>query len=137
MDLKNAIQASISGIRAQGTRIRVISENIANAQSLATTAGGDPYRRRVVTFAGEVDRATNASLVRVSGVEKDRGEFSQKFDPSHPAADAKGYIKLPNVNVLVETMDMQQAQRSYEANLAAVKAARNMMVRTVDLLSSR
>lgn len=137
MDLKTAIKTSISGMNSQGTRMRIIAENIANAQSTARGPDGEPYRRRVVSFANEIDRASGAKLVKVKGVENDKAEFETVYDPSHPAADGSGYVKIPNVNSLIETMDMQQAQRSYEANLAAVKASQNMMVRTIDLLNNR
>jgi flagellar basal-body rod protein FlgC len=137
MDLKSAIETSISGMTSQGTRMRIIAENIANAQSTARGPNGDPYRRRVVSFANELDRASGAQLVTIKGVETDKAEFETTYDPNHPAADANGYVRMPNVNTLIETMDMKQAQRSYEANLAAVKASQNMMVRTLDLLNSR
>ncbi|CAM9918043.1 MAG: flagellar basal body rod protein FlgC [Rhodoferax sp.] len=137
MDLKSAIETSISGMNSQGTRMRIIAENIANAQSTARGPDGEPYRRRVVSFTNELDRASGAKLVKVKGVENDKAEFETIYDPSHPAADSSGYVKMPNVNSLIETMDMQQAQRSYEANLAAIKASQNMMVRTIDLLNTR
>lgn len=137
MDLKSAIETSVSGMNSQGTRMRIIAENIANAQSTARGPDGEPYRRRVVSFTNELDRASGAKLVKVKGVENDKAEFETIYDPSHPAADGSGYVKMPNVNSLIETMDMQQAQRSYEANLAAIKASQNMMVRTIDLLNTR
>ena len=137
MDLKSAIETSVSGMTSQATRMRIIAENIANAQSTAKGPDGEPYRRRVVSFSNELDRASGAKLVNVKGIEMDKGEFDTKYDPGHPAADSEGYVKMPNVNPLIETMDMQQAQRSYEANLAAVKASQNMMVRTLDLLNTR
>lgn len=136
-DLKSAIETSISGMNSQGTRMRIIAENIANANSTAKEPGGDPYRRRVVTFANALDKATGAKLLTIKGVELDKGEFESTFDPGHPAADSNGYVKMPNVNGIIETMDMRQAQRSYEANLAAVKASQNLMVRTIDLLNTR
>ncbi len=136
-DLKSAIETSISGMNSQGTRMRIIAENIANAQSTAKAPDGEPYRRRVVSFTNELDKATGARLVTIKGVDVDKGEFESVYDPGHPAADANGYVKMPNVNTMIETMDMKQAQRSYEANLAAVKASQNLMVRTIDLLSNR
>lgn len=137
MDLKASIETSVSGMSSQATRMRIIAENLANAQSTSQTPGGDPYRRRVVTFSNELDRANGAKLVKVKSVEPDKSKFETQFNPNHPAADENGYIKLPNVNSTIETMDMNQAQRSYEANLAAIKAAQNMMIRTIDLLNSR
>ncbi len=137
MELKSAIETSVSGMNSQGTRMRIIAENIANAQSTARGPDGEPYRRRVVSFTNELDKASGAKLVKVKGVEADKAEFETIYDPSHPAADSNGYVKMPNVNSMIETMDMQQAQRSYEANLAAIKASQNMMVRTIDLLNTR
>ncbi|MSP43059.1 MAG: flagellar basal body rod protein FlgC [Alphaproteobacteria bacterium] len=137
MDLKSAIETSISGMNSQGTRMRIIAENIANAQSTARGPSGDPYQRRVVSFANELNRASGAKLVTIKGIEVDKSEFETVYDPNHPTADANGYVKMPNVNTLIETMDMKQAQRSYEANLAAVKASQNLMVRTIDLLNNR
>lgn len=137
MDLENAMETSASGMRSQGTRMRIIAENIANAGSMATGPDGEPYRRRAVTFKTELDRATGTNRVVVGSVVPDKSEFQSRYEPSHPAADASGYVKTPNVNVLLETMDMREAQRSYEANLAAVKASQTLMVRTIDLLNSR
>lgn len=137
MDLNLAIQTSASGMRSQSTRMRVISENIANSQSLAKGPDDDPYRRQMVTFRNELDRLSGAKLVNVRKVVEDKSEFKQKYDPLHPAANPQGYVKLPNVNVMLETMDMQQAQRSYEANIASLKAAQNMLVKTIDLLNAR
>lgn len=137
MDLKSAIETSVSGMNSQGTRMRIIAENIANAQSTARGPDGEPYRRRIVSFENELDKVSGSKLVKVKGVENDKSEFETKYDPAHPAADNNGYVKIPNVNPLIETMDMQQAQRSYEANLAAVKASQNLMVRTIDLLNTR
>lgn len=137
MDLNLAIQTSASGMRAQSTRMRVISENIANSQSLAKNPDEDPYRRQMVTFRNELDRVSGAKLVNVQKVVEDKSEFKQKYDPLHPAANPQGYVNMPNVNVVLETMDMQQAQRSYEANIASLKAAQNMLVKTIDLLNNR
>lgn len=137
MDLQSAVETSLSGMHSQSTRMRIIAENIANADSTSKDASGEPYRRRTVSFENELDRATGAKLVKVSGVLKDKSEFQTRYDPTHPSADASGYVKSPNVNVLIETMDMRDAQRSYEANLAAVKAAQGLMVRTIDLLNTR
>lgn len=137
MDLKSAIATSVSGMNSQGTRMRIIAENIANAQSTARGPDGEPYRRRVVSFANELDKASGARLVEIKGIEFDKAPFESTYDPSHPAADADGYVKTPNINAMIESMDMQQAQRSYEANLAAVKASQTLMVRTIDLLGSR
>jgi flagellar basal-body rod protein FlgC len=134
VDLINAIKISASGMKAQGTRLRVISENIANTNSLAETPGGEPYRRKLVTFQNVLDRELRADLVKVSRIGFDDSEFSKRFDPTHPAADAEGYVLTPNVNGLIEMMDMREAQRSYDANLNLVEASKRMIERTIDLM---
>jgi flagellar basal-body rod protein FlgC len=121
-------------MRVQGERLRVISENIANADSVSEVRGGDPYRRKTVTFKNELDRQSGLDLVKVSKVGLDPSEFTRKYDPSSPAADNQGYVKLPNVNALIEMNDMREAQRSYEANLKVVEVARGMLQRTIDIL---
>ena len=121
-----------SALRAQQARMRIIAENLANADSTSKTAGGDPYRRQAPVF--EPTKVQGAKGVKMSRVEPDQTEFRQEYDPGHPSADAKGYVKLPNVNSLVEAMDMRQAQRAYEANLNVIEAARTMQSRTLDLL---
>lgn len=134
MDLKTAVNVSASGLRAQSLRMRLIAENLANADSVARTPGGDPYRRRVASFASEVDRSNGSAGVKVDGIENDASPFRKVYKPGSPAADAKGYVLMPNVNGLVETADMKAAQRSYEANLSAIEAARTLTMRTIDLL---
>jgi flagellar basal-body rod protein FlgC len=133
-DLSLAMRISSSGMEAQSYRMRTVAENLANADSTARTADGDPYRRRVVSFRNVLDRQIGATLVRVDRVVPDRSEFRQRFDPQHPAANAEGYVNLPNVNPLIEVMDMRQAQRSYEANLSMIEVARTMVQRTIDIL---
>ncbi len=134
MDLKSSIDTSASGLKAQSLRMRIIAENIANADSVGRTPGGDPYRRKVATFESEIDRASGATRVKVAGVENDQSAFTRMYKPGSPAADARGYVLTPNVNRLVETADMRAAQRSYEANLNAIEAARGLAGRTIDLL---
>jgi flagellar basal-body rod protein FlgC len=114
--------------------MRVISENIANANSTAQTAGGDPYRRRIPTFSSQLDRALDARIVAVGRVQNDPSDFQTKYQPGHPAADARGYVKYPNVNSVVEMADMRDAQRSYEANINVIGATRRMIQRTFDIL---
>lgn len=133
-DLKSSIGVSASGLRAQSLRMRVIAENLANADSVSRTPGGDPYRRRVATFRAELDRATGATNVNVDAITTDKSAFNRTYQPGNPAADAQGYVLKPNVNSLIETADMKAAQRSYEANLNAIESARNMTMRTIDLL---
>lgn len=123
-----------AGMRAQGTRIRVISENIANQDSTATEPGGDPYRRKIVTFRNELDRQLGIDTVRVRKITEDPSEFKLKFDPYHPAADENGYYKTPNVTGLIETTDMLEAQRSYQANLSVIQNTKQMVTSTLDLL---
>ena len=134
MDTMKSMLIAASGMRAQAERMRVIAENLANASSTATTPGEDPYRRQVPVFKAELDRATGADVVRVANVVHDNSEFREQYMPGHPAADERGYVKMPNVNSLIEMMDMREAQRAYEANLSVIDNTRTMMVRTVDLL---
>jgi flagellar basal-body rod protein FlgC len=134
MDLKESLMISAAGMKVQGERLRVVAENLANADSVAEVAGGDPYRRKTITFRNALDRALGMETVQVDKVGTDRSDFRLKYDPGNPAADAKGYVKLPNVNSLIEMTDMREAQRSYEANLRAIEVARTMLQRTIDLL---
>ncbi|MFQ5563415.1 MAG: flagellar basal body rod protein FlgC [Parvularculaceae bacterium] len=133
-DISTAMQVAASGMRAQSTRIRVVAENIANANSAAEAPGLDPYRRQTPVFSSFLDRDTNAHMVEVSRVALDPSAFTLQFDPSHPAADEEGYVKLPNVNPLVEMMDLREAQRSYEANLGALDTMRSMAASTLRIL---
>lgn len=135
MEIMNAIGISASGMRAQGERLRVISQNIANSDTAATMPGEDPYRRKTITFKNVMDKNLGAEIVKDGGIAEDmKSPFRLKFMPDHPGADANGYVKLPNVNTLIETMDMREAQRSYEANLGMIDIAKSMMSRTLDLL---
>ncbi|MFC6447215.1 flagellar basal body rod protein FlgC [Shinella zoogloeoides] len=129
-----SMKVAASGLEAQSTRIRIVSENLANARSTGDTPGADPFRRKTVTFAAELDRATNAALVEVERLGVDEGDFSTEYDPGNPAADEKGFVKMPNVNVLVEMADMREANRSYEANLQSIKQSRDLISATIDLL---
>jgi flagellar basal-body rod protein FlgC len=134
MDLTDSLFVSAAGLKVQGERLKVIAQNLANADSMATTPGGDPYRRKMVTFRAALDKELGLKTVQVDRVMEDQSEFQKKLDPAHPAADAQGYVKLPNVNALVELADMREAQRTYEANLKAIEASRTMLQRTVDIL---
>ena len=133
-DLMKTMRLSAAGMKAQGTRLRVISENVANADSLPTEPGKQPYRRRVVSFKNELDRATGLPMVKVKNIRNDQTEFPRRFDPGHPAADANGYVRTPNVNALIEMADMREAQRSYEANMSTLKASKTMLQGTIDIL---
>ena len=134
MDLNNAMMISASGMKAQSARIRVISENIANVNSMATAPGDDPYRRKIITFKNFMDRNVDANLVKVARVGEDKSDFKISHQPHHPLADENGYVKVPNVNALIEVSDMREAQRSYEANVSVIENSRMMLMRTIDLL---
>jgi flagellar basal-body rod protein FlgC len=136
MDLLKSMVIAASGLRAQTSRMRVISENLANADSTAQRPGANPYRRKIPTFRAEMDRAIEANTVAMGKVRQDPTDFRTKYEPGHPAADANGYVKYPNVNALIETNDMREAQRSYEANLNVIGATRRMLQRTIDLLKA-
>ncbi|MEJ0045983.1 MAG: flagellar basal body rod protein FlgC [Rhodospirillales bacterium] len=134
MDLAQALTISARGMAAQTERLRVIAENIANQDSAGSTPGATPYRRKTVQFENVLDRDLGAQAVRVKAVTTDASAFPQKFDPSNPAADATGYVRMPNVNSFVEMMDMREAERSYSANLNVMQASRSMLTRVIDLL---
>ncbi|MBB3455685.1 flagellar basal-body rod protein FlgC [Rhizobium sp. BK313] len=134
--LSAALKIAGSGLEAQSTRLRVVSENIANARSTGDTPGSDPYRRKTVTFGAEVDRANNVTTVGVKKMGEDTSKFIEEYDPDNPAADPKGYVKMPNVNILVEMADMREANRSYEANLQTIKQSRDLISSTIDLLKN-
>jgi flagellar basal-body rod protein FlgC len=133
-DLTLSADIAASGMKAQAERLKVISQNMANVDSVSAEPGGEPYRRQVVSFQNYVDQATGAQKVRVDKIVKDMSPFEKKYDPNHPAADANGYVSLPNVNTLVEMMDMKEAQRVYDANLNMLKTAREMNSSVLDIL---
>ena len=134
MDFLKTIAVAASGLRAQSGRMRVLSENIANADSTAQRADADPFRRRIPTFRSAIDRALGARVVALGKIKTDSSQFRVKHEPGHPSADASGNVKYPNVNPLVEMTDMREAQRSYEANLNVIGATRRMIQRTIDIL---
>ncbi len=123
-----------SGLQAQSERLRVVSENLANARSTGKTAGSDPYSRKTITFESEFDRAQAAAMVKVKDIGTDKAPFVVEYEPGHPAADENGYVKMPNVNVLLELADMRETNRSYEANLKVMTQAREMVMRHIGLL---
>lgn len=133
-ELKNVQKIALSGMKAQTERLRVISENLANVDSTAQTPDGTPYRRKLVSFKSELDKNSGAQTVKVDKVRNDQSEFQRRYDPKHPAADKDGYVLTPNVNPLIEMMDMREAQRSYEANLAVVSSSKQLLSRTVEML---
>jgi len=134
LDFMKTMAIASSGLRAQNGRMRVIAENMANSSSTATRPGGDPYRRKIVTFRSDLDRALGANTVSLGKIQTDGTDFRTKYEPGHPAADANGYVKYPNVNELIEMNDMREAERSYQANLNIVSSTRRMVQRTLDLL---
>lgn len=136
MDFIKSIAIAASGLRAQAGRMRVIAENIANADSTSHNSGAEPYRRKIPTFRSEIDKSLDARVVALGRVHTDKSAFTTKHQPGHPAADATGHVKYPNVNPLVEMTDMREAQRSYEANVNIISSTRRMLQRTIDILKA-
>ena len=136
MDLNDSISIAATGMRAQGTRLRIIAENVANVDSLGVRPGDDPYRRKTITFENVLDRTMDADIVRVAEISRDLSDFRLSYEPTHPFADENGYIKRPNVNTLIEMTDMTEAQRSYDANMSVIESSRSMLQRTIDLIRS-
>lgn len=134
MDFSNTLDVSAAGMKVQGARLRIIAENVANADTTATEPGGKPYRRKTILFSSEFDKQLGAELVSIKGVKNDKSEFSRAYRPDHPAADPDGYVLMPNVNTLIEMTDMREAQRSYEANLRVMQTVRSMLEQTVNIL---
>ncbi len=134
MDITKALAISARGMDVQTARLRTIAENLANQDTTGSTPGAEPYRRKVITFENKMDEALGASTVRVKDISTDKGELPTRFDPSHPAADAKGYVKTPNVNSFIEVMDMREAQRGYSANMNVMEVTRSMLTRTIEML---
>ena len=134
MDLMQSMKLAAAGLKAQSGRMRVITENIANADSTGRTREEDPYRRKIPTFRQVFDREVGATVVQTGRIKLDQSDFGRRHDPGHPAADADGYVRTPNVNPLIESVDLREAQRSYEANLNVIGATRRMLARTLDIL---
>ena len=134
--LISASKIAGSGLEAQSTRLRIVSENIANARSTGDTPGADPYRRKTITFGSEMDRVSGVERVTVKKLGEDRGDFVNEYDPGNPAADERGMVKMPNVNILVEMADMREANRSYDANLQTIRQTRELVSATLDLLKA-
>ncbi|AMD60821.1 flagellar basal body rod protein FlgC [Rhizobium pusense] len=134
--LSAASKIAGSGLEVQSTRLRIVSENIANARSTGDTPGADPYRRKTVTFGSELDRVSGVERVTVKKLGVDRGDFINEYDPGNPAADANGMVKMPNVNILIEMADMREANRSYDANLQVIRQTRDLVASTIDLLKA-
>ena len=136
MDFVKTLSIAASGLRAQAGRMRIISENIANANSTPQRPGADPYRRKIPTFRSELDRTLDTRVVELGKVQTDSSDFRLKYEPGHPAADVNGNVKYPNVNPVIEMTDMRDAQRSYEANINVITATRRMIQRTIDILKA-
>jgi len=134
MDILKAMKLASAGMQVQSTRMRVVAENLANADTRPDKPGMDPYRRKVITFKNTLDRALGVDRVKVDRIRADRTEFDKKYDPGHPAADEKGYVQVPNVKTMIEMMDLKEAQRSFEANLTVIQAAKSMLQKTIELL---
>ena len=134
MDITKALTISARGMDVQTARLRTIAENLANQDTTGSTPGAEPYRRKVITFENRMDAALGATAVRVKNIAPDKSELPTRFDPSHPAADAKGYVRTPNVNSFIEVMDMREAQRGYSANMNVMEVTRSMLTRTIEML---
>lgn len=135
--LTSALKVAASGLGAQSERLRIVSENLANAQSTGSAPGADPYRRKTISFAAQLDRASGSSTVEIAAIDRDPSAFPIEFQPGNEAADERGYVKMPNVNVLIEMADMTEANRSYEANLQVIRQARDLISMTIDLLKGQ
>ncbi|WP_181707505.1 flagellar basal body rod protein FlgC [Chthonobacter rhizosphaerae] len=134
MDFLKTLMVSAAGLKVQSGRMRVIAENLANADSAARTPNEDPYRRKIPTVTTAFDKELGAQIVKLGKVDADRSDFDSRYEPGHPAADANGMVRYPNVSSLIESVDMREAQRTYEANLNVVSATRSMLQRTIDIL---
>lgn len=132
--ITNAMQIAASGMKAQSERLRVIAENIANAESTGATPGAEPYRRQIVVFKNQLDRSLGIDTVKVREVSHDTSNFKLKYMPGHPAANDEGYVLTPNVNPIIEMTDAREAKRGYEANLGVIEVSKAMVNRTLELL---
>jgi len=135
-DFLSSLKIAATGLHAQNARMRIIAENLANADSAGKTPTDQPYRRRIPTFQAVMDADAGGEIVKIGKTATDMSDFDMRYEPGHPAADANGYVKYPNVDPLVEAMDMKEAQRTYEANLNVVTTTRQMLGRTLDILKS-
>jgi flagellar basal-body rod protein FlgC len=133
-DIRDSMIIAGSGMKVQSDRLRIIAQNLANADSVALTPGGDPYRRKTITFKNVLDREMGVSKVDVARYGVDNTPFRLKYDPGHPAANAEGYVKMPNVSSIIEIVDMREAQRAYEANLNVIEVSKAMVSSTLQLI---
>lgn len=133
-DFYSSLKIAASGLHAQNARMRVIAENIANVDSAGKAPGDEPYRRRIPTFKAMMDDEVGGKVVQIGRLAYDMSDFKSRYEPGHPAADDNGYVQYPNVDSLIETMDMREAQRTYEANLNVVSVTRQMLGQTINIL---
>ena len=136
MDIAAGLDIAYSGMTAQAERIKIITQNIANAGSMASQPGQDPYRRQMISFKSVYDKTVGGNVVKVAGVTGDQTPFTQKLDPSNPVADAQGYVSMPNVNPIIEQADLREAQRSYEANLSAMDLVKSVAMQTISYIKA-
>ena len=134
MNFSDTIGISAAGMQVQSKRLQVAAENLANAETTGTSPGSDAYRRKTITFKEMLDRSTGVSAVAVREIGQDQSDFEMRYDPSHPAADAKGMVKMPNVDTMTEILNTHEAQHSYEANLNTMQITRSMLTRTINLM---
>ena len=136
MDIMNSIEIASSGLTAQSERLKIIAQNIANADSGPSGPGQLPYQRKTISFQNVLDREMGLEKVQVNKVGVDSAEFQKKYDPNNPAADKSGFVQMPNVNTLIEVTDMKEAKNAYQANLSVIEIAKSMIQRTLELLRS-
>ena len=134
MDLIDSVHISAAGLASQSARLKVVAQNIANAESVGTRDGKDPYRRQTITFKTALDRETGVAMVRPDKVSPDKSEFTKRYEPNNPQADKDGFVMYPNVNPVVEMIDMREARRGYEANLNVIEASKAMFSDTLNVL---
>ncbi|MCE2926404.1 MAG: flagellar basal body rod protein FlgC [Rickettsiales bacterium] len=132
--LSDTLKIAAAGMKAQGDRLRVIAENVANADSTSTKPGGEPYRRKLVIFENVLNKELGVETVRVAKRTYDMSDFRMKYDPNHPAANEQGYVLFPNVSSIVEMIDMRESRRAYEANINVIEVSKAMLSRTIELL---
>jgi flagellar basal-body rod protein FlgC len=134
MELMDSLFIAGAGMKAQSDRLRVVAENVANADSTGSTPGALPYRRKTISFHNILDRELGIRKVQTNKIGVDKGDFPKMYNPSHPAADEEGYVLMPNVNSLIEMVDMREARRGYEANVNVIEIAKSMLTQTIGML---
>lgn len=132
--LQKSIEIAMQGNNIQSERLKIVAENIANEYSTSEKPGEDPYRRKIMFVENKYDKKKRTNLVRVKKYSEDKSDFEIKYDPTHPSANADGYVKMPNVKKLVEMADASEAQRAYEANLGVVEMSRSMIQKSLEAI---